>query len=498
MSKLMIFELDGGTWDVIDPLIEQGRLPNLARLKKEGAWGILRSTKPMISPVIWATIFTGKTREQHGVRAFDAGSQQVRCKRLWDIAHEQGLVCGVCGSLSTWPPYDVGAFMIPDIMARGPETIPERLSLLQELVLQQLHGTGKSGIGALGYAGYALRMQRAGVKPQTLLAMAREVTLTQLATRPRRESYWRRALLLQQVYADVFERLYRVHQPDLVTYHYHTVDTLSHKYWHYSFPETFDVPVEEVSQYHEVIPSAYEAADRVLGQFLRMADRDTALMVLSDHGFCTSSEAHSRHTARLVRWIEVLGLKQAAVPIRLGRQHFLYFDDAAQVEPIAQVLASTYVKETGNPALRTVETRDDSLFFVPALERANGMTIVVPGYGEWPFDELFRDDGHVTSGVHHQEGIVIVSGPQIRPGIKLSDASVIDATPNMLTLLGLSMARDMDGRIWTEMFADRTRSHTPISYVDTYESEKRVEISAAYTDEERALLYQRLEDLGYL
>ena len=67
MARLIVFELDGGTWQVIDPLIAQGRLPNLSSLREQGAWGVLRSIKPMISPAVWATIYTGKTREQHGV-----------------------------------------------------------------------------------------------------------------------------------------------------------------------------------------------------------------------------------------------------------------------------------------------------------------------------------------------------------------------------------------------------------------------------------------------
>jgi predicted AlkP superfamily phosphohydrolase/phosphomutase len=496
VSKLIVFELDGGTWSIINPLIEQGRLPNLARVREQGASGILHSIKPMISAALWATIFSGKTREQHGVRTFDAGSRQVRCKRLWDIAHEQGLKCGVCGSMSTWPPYDVGAFMIPDIMARGPETIPARLSFLQGLVIQQLRENSASNISALAYAKHALKMQQVGVTFRTLFALIREVALSWLARRPRRESYWHRALLLQQLYADVFRRLYCGYRPDLATYHYHVVDTLSHRYWHYTFPDTFDVSDEEMNQYRDVIPSAYESADLILGHFLHLADHNTAVMVLSDHGFHTASEMFSRHIAHLPRWIEILGLEQAVVPTRLGLQHFMYFDDATQVERIAQVLASVYVKETGAPALRTVEARDDSLLFEPELVYANGMTVVIPGYGTWPFEELFQDTGHVTSGGHHTEGIVLAAGPQIRPGAELLGASVVDATPNMLALLGLPVARDMEGDIWDAMLTDEALAS--ISHIDSYEVEACTRISAEYNAEEKKLLYQRLQDLGYL
>jgi predicted AlkP superfamily phosphohydrolase/phosphomutase len=496
MSKLIVFELDGGTWDIINPLVEQGRLPNLARLKQQGAWGILHSIKPMISPALWATIFTGKTRERHGVQTFADGSHQIRCKRLWDIAYERGLTCGVCGSLSTWPPYDVGGFMIPDVMARGPETIPANLSFLQELVIRQLRGTGGSKVDRFAYVQYPLKMHRAGVTLQTLFNVVREVASDWLMRRQKHESYWRRALLLQQIYADVFVRLCNTHQPDFATYHYHAIDTLSHRYWHYLFPDTLDVSPEEVARYRDVIPSAYEAADSILGQFLSLAGHDTTVVVLSDHGFHASPEIRSRHIARLPRWIEVLNLEQTVFPTRLGLQHFLYFADKTKIEPIAQTLALAYVKETGARVLRKVEVGQESLLFEPELVYASGATVVFPDYGEWPFEELFQNTGHVTSGGHHTEGIVLVMGPHVSQGLQLSNASVLDVAPNILALLELPVARDMDGKVWKSIFTENACAS--ISSIETYETENRAQSSADYSDDEREELYQRLQDLGYL
>jgi len=36
--KVLLVELNEVTWDLIDPLIEQGKLPTFARLKREGVW----------------------------------------------------------------------------------------------------------------------------------------------------------------------------------------------------------------------------------------------------------------------------------------------------------------------------------------------------------------------------------------------------------------------------------------------------------------------------
>ena len=39
--KVFVLGLDGATWDVLEPLIQDGLLPNLARIREQGAWGSL-------------------------------------------------------------------------------------------------------------------------------------------------------------------------------------------------------------------------------------------------------------------------------------------------------------------------------------------------------------------------------------------------------------------------------------------------------------------------
>ena len=54
--------------------MSEGKLPNFARLRQEGAYGRLQSSPPLLSPVIWTTIATGKTPDQHGIGHFVAVS----------------------------------------------------------------------------------------------------------------------------------------------------------------------------------------------------------------------------------------------------------------------------------------------------------------------------------------------------------------------------------------------------------------------------------------
>lgn len=489
---MLIFELDGGSWDVIDPLLEEGRLPHIAALVRRGVRGSLRSIPPLISPAVWTTIYTGQPREKHGVLGFDATSQEVRYDRLWDIAHAHGVDCGVCGSLVTWPPYDVGGFMIPDIMARDSKTLPPQVAPLQDLVLNYPRGRSKSKYGLAAYARYGVALSRVGVGVRTMLALAREVLTSRVSHRPYRDTYWRRALLLQSLYADAFVRLYRTRRPGLATYHYHAVDTLSHRYWREY--ETGD------DAYQEVIPAAYEAADRVLGRLLRVVGPEASVLVLSDHGFCNGAAEQALYTARLDRWIQLLGLEGTVTPTRLGRQHFLYFRDTSRMEEVGEKLQSTTFKETGASVFPRVAVRDgSSLFFLPPRTHSEGLTVVIPNHAELPFEELFKDTGHIQTGVHDPKGVAVLAGPSVQRGVQLEEASILDVVPTVLALLGLPVARDMTGRVWTEAIRAEFLEEHPVSFVDTY---RREEAGAAertdISEEDREVLYQRLRDLGYL
>ena len=50
MRRVLVIGLDGATFDVMGPLIEEGYMPNLTRIISEGTAGVLNSTKPPITP----------------------------------------------------------------------------------------------------------------------------------------------------------------------------------------------------------------------------------------------------------------------------------------------------------------------------------------------------------------------------------------------------------------------------------------------------------------
>ena len=58
--RLLLIGWDAADWQVIHPLLDAGAMPNLQRLIEGGVMGNLASLAPMLSPILWTSIATGK------------------------------------------------------------------------------------------------------------------------------------------------------------------------------------------------------------------------------------------------------------------------------------------------------------------------------------------------------------------------------------------------------------------------------------------------------
>jgi predicted AlkP superfamily phosphohydrolase/phosphomutase len=109
--------------------------------------------------------------------------------------------------------------------------------------------------------------------------------------------------------------------------------------------------------------------------------------------------------------------------------------------------------------------------------KAGEVVLVVSGYGMEPVSLARRlltpARGEVPLGGTHAnapDGVLLALGDGVRAGSLVTGASVLDITPTILYLMGLPVARDMEGRVLTEMLdEDFARSH-PITYIPSYES----------------------------
>ena len=112
--KIILIGLDGATFDIIEPMVAAGELPEFGRLMAAGAYARLRSEEPMVSPAIWTTIATGRFRQNHNISGFLSSrgnpenpilvaTSDRHGAALWNIVSLFPKTVGVVGWWATWP-----------------------------------------------------------------------------------------------------------------------------------------------------------------------------------------------------------------------------------------------------------------------------------------------------------------------------------------------------------------------------------------------------------
>ncbi len=145
VTPVVFIGIDGAAWEYIDPLIERGELPNLARMKSEGAWGDLQSIPCYVSPPSWATMLTGALPEKTGVYTYgrwdserreftNVNGADVQVPGVWHVASLTGRRVGVFNVPMSYPPTPVDGVMVTGMMTPYEMTDPpETRPLLREL-----------------------------------------------------------------------------------------------------------------------------------------------------------------------------------------------------------------------------------------------------------------------------------------------------------------------------------------------------------------------------
>ena len=128
--KVFVLGLDGATWDIVGPLIEAGELSNLARIKGRGASGTLGSVFPPLSPVAWTGVMTGKNSGKHGIFEFLEfehdpmggrvnSARAIRSDLVWDVAARSGKRTVAGAVPMSYPPRkgDFPGFFLGDFLS---------------------------------------------------------------------------------------------------------------------------------------------------------------------------------------------------------------------------------------------------------------------------------------------------------------------------------------------------------------------------------------------
>lgn len=466
-SRVLLVELNEITWDLIDPLIERGKLPTFARLKREGTWGAPVSVDlpPELDPwITWTTVYSGRPQKEHNVFFLQQPPESIRTKRIWELCDEHGLRVGVYGSLCSWPPKRVDGFYVPDTFAPDTRTYPASLAPIQEVNITYTRSIrlGQDTHGPLDKALLGAKLVALGMTPATCARVARQLAHERVDPKVR----WRRVALQPLVNFDFFSRLYRRYEPDFATFHSNHVAHYMHTYWRAMDPSAFPqgATEEEVRTYGGAVEHGYAAADELLARMLRLVDRDTVLVVASSMGqrpyvSRLKDGKPIMQLRSLDRLMKILGAEGRARAISTMSDQFnIYAEDAAARDEIAAALAAAYVDRPDRPMFFT-NTVDNSITVNLIFHEGNceEFRCHFPHRGadsSFSYTDLVFDTGMKKSGCHDPKGMLMLYGAGVERGGRIAESSTLDLAPTMLTLLGLPVPAQMTGRVLGEALAE--------------------------------------------
>jgi predicted AlkP superfamily phosphohydrolase/phosphomutase len=537
--KLLIIGIDGATFDLIHPWIQEGHLPNLQRLAESGVSCNLASTLPPVTSPAWPTFMTGCNPGKHGVFDFiqPSGSDfqlvnatRIKQPTLWRRLSDAGYRVGVLNVPVTYPPQPLNGFMVSGILS--PKN--ERISYPEDLFERHK--------GDLGNYRVAPNIQyKSGIEAEFI---------EDIYSLIRSHGDWALRLMEKEPW-------------DVLMVHFIALDIMMHALWRFMDKQH---PRHEASPFEDAIRDGYKLVDEYVGRLLNRLAADDSVIVMSDHGFgplkhivnlnifllekgllklkadsVTKLKAaafkRGLSPAIVYRWLERFGLQNMAARVSKNTRNqlvgkFLSFDsvdwnqtvaysmghvgqvylNVAGREPEGIVTKDNYLKQRDEVIEVLNELRDDEgrslvsqiilreeTYHGPYAQSGPDLHLILDNYNIIAFP-LFATDGSIVtqqirgdSGCHRREGILIISGPQVVSGETLPEADIVDLAPTILHMLGEKVPRIMDGHVLSEALT----SPGEVRFVD---DEKHLDESGeqALSADEEAQIEDRLRSLGYL
>lgn len=540
--RVMVLGVDGATWSVIDPLLEEGKLENFRALMSRGSYGVLESVRTesgeTASPVVWTSMFTGMTPNHHGVRDWLVSDSRNRTKKsLWNILNQNGDIAIVVNVPGTFPPERVLGAMVsgfPMPAIARPDSGRLQLSV-GRFYSSEDTALSKVPVSRIEFASPSNATADSFSPPQSA-----ELSIVEhLETRHGRLKHRAYDFRFGNLFLELVERrgLVPAHNlasfslllrdttddgvenhdiVDLVTSTGQVVTSLHQGDWtdwlsvHVRGAELFfklhvvAASADGASLYatplfqssaRPVIPFTYplRLAPRLHNDVGQYIVESAGWLIFEDEPLLTPLYEHtldagivrSRAAAYLLGEIEnwSLFVHIFTEPDRVQHPFWRFHEPEAYDDS-----KPSLVSEHGQRVRQTMIDVDRRLGEL--LSHVNDDTIVAV-----VSDHGFRAGPSTGRGDHEDEGIYILAGPGIRASGQASQASVLDLTPTLLHVAGYPVARDMDGHVLIDLLDDALKSCCTVRFIDTYESDGDRAGSEQVIDESTL---EQLRSLGYV
>ncbi len=344
-NRVLVVGWDGADWEVLDPLLRAGDLPNLAALAERGSRGVARSVIPSHSWAAWPSFLTGVDPAGHGV--FDILEHQPGQTRRLPVSSRSILA-------PTWPQRlsDAGRTVLlvnvpltyPPIPVRG--VVIAGGVIPPKAVYSHPPETGPALHWPINGGSWTTFRHR----PLELVADVERVTADRAAA---------------------VRRLLDTEPWDVACVVFVSPDRIQHCLLEYVHPGHPDHARASQTPVAERVRDVYRLLDRELGALIERTDAEDTVIVMSDHGHqpCTRALNMNRvleqlgylHLGRgsaligLLAWGRVRSLARVAYD-KLG----LHGKVAVPTAPIdwARTRAYTSVVSTGEGVSLALQGRE--------------------------------------------------------------------------------------------------------------------------------------------
>ncbi len=533
--RALLIGLDGATFRVLDPLMQNGDMPFLRAFMAEGARANLRTIVPALTPPAWTSMLTGSGPGRHGIFDFFqkespqshtirfVTSKDVQSDTLWEIANAYGLRSIALNFPLCFPPPAIDGYVIPGWMpwrqlrlGCRPADLYDRIKALP------------------GFNPRELAMDMA-YEEKALEGCSPEEYGDWIALHIRREQQWWR----------IFEMLLAEDSCDLVTILFDGIDKLQHLFWRFLDPDYAQTLVEawEFAVRDQCL-DYFRQLDTILSRIVEQAGPEATVIIASDHGFGPQVRtfyvnawlaergyltwaAHdlpqrgenqtlgvgqiARHTY-LLDWEKT----KAYAPLPSGNGiHIVHADDnhpngvteaeyAGFVDQLIEDLLAIRDPSSGKAVVAEVKKREE-IFAGSHMAYAPDLTLVLEDGGLVSIldSSAVVEPRRQPSGTHHPLGIFLARGPDILRNIQVAELSILQVAPLILHSLGLPFPQQWDGRLPESVFAtetgearlERRQAWIKKEVTKLYAADDR---EAELDEEAQTILLSQLRALGYL
>lgn len=501
MNKLLVIGIDGGTLDVVLPMVKEGKLPCFARLLHTGTYGTLLSTIPPVTAPAWSSFIMGTNPGKHGIFYFfdkkeqKQGETVSKIKRLvdlrqmhglpfWEVLNNHGIKVGLINIPLTYPPVEVDGFMISGMLVppgrKDFTSPPELLSRLENYHVD-LDGL----LNQNEWQGKKIVKKNRAVFLQSVFDLSKARAQNAL-------------MLMEEEKCPLFMVVFT------------GSDRVCHFFWQDGNGTT--APSGAVEEYYVLL-------DSLIDKLIQKSGPETITFLMSDHGFgpAPTKKINAYVLARQLGGTQfipnfTLSYLKNKVFTKLGFTRRMapedFIDDSRSVfspEPVYANFLGIHINDRMNerrntascveehPELKAqlikrLENLKDPLSDKPMVKRvytreeiyrgdfAPGAPDLVVQFSydyKVTFSPLKRslileDRDLIRTGEHRREGLFIASGPGIRQGrLEEGKFSIEDVTSTILYLLGAPIPNSYDGCVIREVFEEGYLAKNEPRYSDT-------------------------------